>query len=310
MHRNLQPKPAQNKTVVLFGEVLADVFPDQSVLGGAPFNVARHLSAFNLSAVMISRTGDDALREDFMREMQRLHMDVSGIQTDHMYPTGQVQVELAQGKHQFNILPDQAYDHIHAGITHMMALSLKPDLVYFGTLAQRSISSRLALDELLAVSSCPRFFDINLRHPWYNKHIVYRSLLRSDIVKLNEEELEVVARYCKIKATTAQSKAKILLDQFNLKMLLVTCGEQGAWLVNAKHEIYESSPVNATLPVVDTVGAGDAFSSVVMLGWLAGWEAEVMLARANQFASAICGIRGGAPKKLDFYLPFKQEWGL
>lgn len=310
MHRDLQQIAPQRPTVVLFGEVLADVFPDETVLGGAPFNVARHLSAFDLNPVMISRTGHDALREDFMREMQRLQMDVSGIQIDHSYPTGQVQVELADGKHQFNILPNQAYDHIHAGVTHMMALSMRPKLVYFGTLAQRSMPSRLALDKLLADSSCPRFFDINLRHPWYNKHTVRRSLLRSDIVKMNEDELEVVAGYFKINANDAQSKARILLAQFELDMLVITSGEQGAWLVNAKGEIYESMPQAMTKPIVDTVGAGDAFSAIVMLGVLNNWDVAQTLARANEFASALCGIRGGAPSDLAFYLPFKQEWSL
>lgn len=310
MFHNLQREPMQNKTVVLFGEALADIFPDQSVLGGAPFNVARHLKAFDLNSVMISRVGNDVLREDLLSEMQRLDMDVSGIQIDHTYPTGQVQVELVQGKHQFKILADQAYDYIHAGITHMMALSIKPDLVYFGTLAQRAMTSRLALDKLLSDSSCPRFFDINLRHPWYNKHTVRRSLLRSDIVKMNEEELEVVASYFKINAATAKLKAIALLEQFELKMLIITCGEQGAWLVNAQHEIYQSEPDAAKFPIVDTVGAGDAFSAVLMLGLISRWDIKVMMQRANQFANAICGIRGGAPQQQDFYIPFKQEWSL
>lgn len=310
MDRDFEQKTAQRSTVVLFGEVLADIFPDETVLGGAPFNVARHLSAFDLNPVMISRTGNDALRKEFMREMQRLQMDVSGIQIDHSYPTGQVQVALAEGQHQFDILPNQAYDHIHAGITHMMALSVKPELVYFGTLAQRSMTSRLALDKLLSDSNCPRFFDINLRQPWYNKHTVRRSLLRSDIVKMNEDELEVVAGYLKINANNAQLKARILLEQFELKLLVITCGEQGAWLVNDKHEIYESVPEKSSKPIVDSVGAGDAFSAVVMLGILNDWDMKLMLARANQFASAICGIRGGAPQNKDFYLPFKQEWSL
>ncbi len=310
MQHNLQQKTMKRHTVVLFGEVLADVFPDESVLGGAPFNVARHLSAFDLNSVMISRTGNDALRDDFMREMQRLQMDVSGIQIDHSYPTGQVQVALADGKHQFNILPNQAYDHIHAGITHMMTLSIKPDLVYFGTLAQRTMTSRLALDKLLSDSNCPRFFDINLRHPWYNKHTVRRSLLRSDIVKMNEEELEVVASYFKINADHPQSKAQLLLEQFELNMLLVTCGEQGAWLVNSEHAVHECVTEKMTMPIVDTVGAGDAFSAVVIMGLLNHWDTKLMLERANQFASAICGIRGGAPQQQDFYLPFKHEWSL
>ena len=121
---------ANTHTVIgIFGEVLADIFPDETILGGAPFNVARHLQAFGLHPVMITRTGNDALRTQFLQEMQRLKMDVSGLQIDAIYPTGQVKVKLTSDGHQFEILEDQAYDHIHAGITHMVTMSLKPEMV-------------------------------------------------------------------------------------------------------------------------------------------------------------------------------------
>jgi fructokinase len=298
------------KTVALFGEVLADIFPDQSVLGGAPFNVARHLQAFGLHPVMISRTGNDALRDDLLREMDRLGMDKTGIQCDPTYPTGQVQVHMKDGGHSFEILPDQAYDHIHAGVTHMMIMSIKPELVYFGTLAQRGMESRLALDKFLADSKCPRFLDINLRSPWYNKHTVRRSLLRSDIVKMNEDELEIVSDYFRISGKTLLLKAEALLDQFELNCLLITCGENGAWLVNRQHEVFSTLPIENTQTVIDTVGAGDAFAAVFIIGLLNQWEMAVAMQRANLFAAALCGIRGGAPQNLDFYAPFKQAWHL
>ncbi len=307
---NLQPKSLVKKNVILFGEVLADIFPDQSVLGGAPFNVARHLQAFDLHPVMISRTGDDLLRGNLLSEMDRLGMDSMGIQCDHNYPTGQVQVHIENGSHKFTILPDQAYDHIHSGIAHMITMSIKPDLVYFGTLAQRSMPSRLALDMFLSDSKCPRFFDINLRHPWYSKHTVRRSLMRSDIVKMNEDELEVVSNYFKIDASTPLLKAKSLLDQFELKYLLVTCGEKGSWLINSQHETYSSGPATQVQTIVDTVGAGDAFAAVIIIGLLRDWAMPIAMQRANQFAAAICGIRGGAPQQYDFYFPFKQAWNL
>ena len=296
--------------MALFGEVLADIFPDQSVLGGAPFNVARHLQAFGLHPVMISRTGNDALRDDLLREMDRLGMDKTGIQCDPTYPTGQVQVHMKDGGHSFDILPDQAYDHIHAGVTHMMIMSLKPELVYFGTLAQRGMESRLALDKFLADSKCPRFLDINLRSPWYNKHTVRRSLLRSDIVKMNEDELEIVSDYFRISGNTPLLKAEALLDQFELNCLLITCGQNGAWLINRQHEVFSTTPAGNTQTVIDTVGAGDAFAAVFIIGLLSQWEMPVAMQRANQFAAALCGIRGGAPQNQDFYLPFKQEWQL
>lgn len=310
---DILPNRHGKKTVALFGEVLADIFPDQSVLGGAPFNVARHLQAFGLHPVMISRTGNDVLRDDLMREMERLGMDTLGIQCDPSYPTGQVQVHMENGSHRFEILPEQAYDHIHAGVTHMLTMSIKPELMYFGTLAQRGMESRLALDKFLSDGKCLRFLDINLRSPWYNKHTIRRSLLRADIVKLNEDELEIVAAYFKISGDSPQAKAKALIKQFDLKDLLVTCGEDGAWLVNSHLEFVSTGPT--TLPttsseLVDTVGAGDAFAAIFIIGLLNEWEMPITLKRANQFAAALCSIRGGAPQQHDFYLPFKKEWNL
>lgn len=300
----------EKKVIGIFGEVLADIFPDKTVLGGAPFNVARHLQAFGLRPVLITRTGQDALRTELLQEMHRLKMDVSGLQIDAIYPTGQVKVHLTEEGHQFEILQDQAYDHIHAGITHMVTMSLKPNMAYFGTLAQRSMTSRLALDEFLADSKCPRFLDVNLRAPFYNKHTIRRSLMRSDIVKLNEDELLIVAKYFKIDAPSAQEKASQLLAEFNIKQVIVTAGAKGAWMVSANEIIKSDVVITAKTLLVDTVGAGDAFSAVCMLGHGLNWDHATTLNRANQFASAICCIRGSAPEDIGFYTPFILEWRL
>jgi fructokinase len=297
------------KVIGIFGEILADIFPDETVLGGAPFNVARHLQAFGLRPVMISRTGQDALRTLLLQEMQRLGMDESGLQIDAIYPTGQVNVHLTDTGHRFEILPDQAYDHIHAGITHMVTLALKPDLVYFGTLAQRGMQSRLALDQFLEAGKCARFLDVNLRAPFYNKHTIRRSLQRSDIVKINEEELAIIAKYFKIEAASPYDKANKLLAEFNIKKVVVTAGAEGAWMTNGKDVVKTNTVVNQPV-IIDTVGAGDAFSAVCILAHGQSWDDATTLNRANEFASAICGIRGGAPADLNFYEPFIQHWNL
>lgn len=299
-----------SKTIGIFGEVLADIFPDETVLGGAPFNVARHLQAFGLHPVMITRTGHDALRTQLLQEMLRLKMDVSGLQIDATYPTGQVKVNITDDGHSFEILENQAYDHIHAGITHMVTMSLKPEMVYFGTLAQRNMPSRLALDKFLEDGKCPRFLDLNLRAPFYNKHTIKRSLLRSDIVKLNEEELDIIAQCFKIESPDAQAQARQLATAFNIQRIIVTAGAKGAWMLVNKKLIQTEAIASDAIKLVDTVGAGDAFSAVCIMGNLLGWDDALMLARANAFAGAVCGIRGGAPTDTGFYTAFIEDWGL
>ncbi len=296
--------------VGLFGEILADIFPEQSVLGGAPFNVARHLQAFNIHPVLITRTGNDALREELMQEMSNKGLDICGVQCDSVYPTGQVKVVIENGTHHFDILPDQAYDHIHPGITHMVSISIKPELAYFGTLAQRGMESRLALDKFLSDCKCPRFLDLNLRKPYYNKHMIRRSLLRSDIVKMNDGELEIIAQYFKLKGQNHREWATDLLERFELDKVLITCGSQGSWMVNRQSQFHVSEPDKIDHPIIDTVGAGDAYAAIFILGMLVGWEIQDTLKRANHFASAICGVKGAAPSNDNFYMPFKKAWGL
>lgn len=295
--------------IALFGEVLADIFPDKYVMGGAPFNVARHLNAFDLHPVLITRTGQDALKDELLQEMNAKNMDTKGVQHDPVYPTGQVKVTLTQGNASYDILPDQAYDFIHAGMTHMITMSIKPEITYFGTLAQRGVKSRLALDQFLSDGKSPRFLDINLRKPWYNKHTISRSLKRADIVKLNEEELTIVAQTLSIAGQDLQTKAIVLIKQFQLKEVIVTCGAEGAWTINLEG-ILTHVKAQAMLEMVDTVGAGDAFAAVYIVGLLKGWTVEDRLTRANAFASAICGVRGAVPEDPTFYQSFKQAWQL
>ena len=295
-------------TIGIFGEVLADIFPDATVLGGAPYNVARHLRAFQQHPVLISRVGNDVLKTTLFAELAALGIDQSGIQLDSVYPTGQVIVHIENGSHRFEIAPDQAYDHIHSGMAHLTTLANQPDLVYFGTLAQRGIQSRLALDTFLSGAKCPRFLDINLRAPWYNKHMIRRSLLRTETVKINEQELRIVCDMFDPTFTNDKERASFLIKKFDLKHIFVTCGENGAWVLSSNGEETRVAVPVPTTTIVDTVGAGDAFAAICMLGLLHDWNMEQMLTRASIFAAAICSIRGAAPETKDFYLPYIRSW--
>lgn len=294
-------------TIALFGEVLADIFPSNTVLGGAPYNVARHLQAFNQHPVLMTRAGNDMLKDQFLAELTSLDMDNSGVQLDPVYPTGQVIVHMENGSHRFEIRDNQAYDHIHSGMTHLTTLAAKPDLAYFGTLAQRNIESRLALDTFLSDAKCPRFLDINLRAPWYNKHMIRRSLLRTEIMKINEDELKIVSAMFDSSFKTDKDRALFLMEKFELSQLFITCGEHGAWALSSSDEIkIEGHPLGSDL--VDTVGAGDAFAAVCILGILLNWPTETTMLRASEFASELCKIRGAAPESHDFYLPYLESW--
>lgn len=300
----------RKSTVVLFGEVLADIFPDRSVLGGAPFNVARHLKAFGQNPVLITRLGNDSLRDEVLQVMAQNEMETVGIQCDNNYPTGQVQVHLENGGHRFEILPMQAYDFIHPAVVRMITLSVHPALVYYGTLAQRHEISRRALKTLLRSCDAAKLLDINLREPWYDEKTLRQSLKYADIVKLNDDELEVMAEMFGLSESNSESRVRKLMHRFDLDQAVVTCGDEGAWQMDRGGRIVEAAVHNPITSLVDTVGAGDGFAAVWILGALLHWPMARTLERANAFAAAICEIRGAIPEHADFYEPYTRKWGV
>jgi len=290
-----------------------DVFPDRTVLGGAPFNVACHLRAFGLDPVLVTRTGSDNFHDKIIDLMQSKGMDTVGVQRDPRHPTGQVAVHLnSDGGHQFEILDYQAYDFIDPILARLIGLNVRPRLMYYGTLAQRHEISRRALSSLLDSVRTARLVDLNLRKPWYDTQTLKRSLERADIVKMNETELETIARALRMRATDEKQRAAELVKKFKLDAVLVTRGEHGAWLLDKQGKFSSTMPEHNLdhSKIKDTVGAGDAFAAVFIVGRLLGWPADQTLQRASSFATAICQIRGAVPQDEDFYSEYLQAWSL
>ncbi len=306
----LRNRPKRQFNIVLFGEVLADIFPDRTVLGGAPFNVARHLKAFGQNPLLITRMGNDSLRDEVLSAMSKSGMETLGIQTDNLYPTGQVVVHILEQGHRFEILPMQAYDFIHSGVAHMSCLSANPDMVYYGTLAQRNDVSRRALKNLLRSTNAAKFLDINLRTPWYDEKVLRHSLKNAQIVKINNDELAELTQLFALPGTTDEQQALELITLFDLSELIITCGNRGAWHINREGKKIAVKPANIETGLADTVGAGDGFASVCILGELKRWPMRKTLERAHAFAGAICTIRGAIPDHAEFYQSFTKEWGI
>jgi fructokinase len=214
------------------------------------------------------------------------------------------------GAHRFEILPLQAYDFIDAATALDAVRSIDPSLLYFGTLCQRHDVSRQALRTVFGCTPAPRFLDINLREPWYEAGTIEFSLRHAHFLKLNTEELEILSEVSRIHGITLQDRAEKLLRTFGIGHLIVTCGEDGAWRMDEHGEIHGVQDRKRRLDIVDTVGAGDGFSAVCILGMMRRWPVAVALRRADAFAAAICGIRGAVPDLEDFYQPFLKEWNL
>jgi fructokinase len=302
---------ARPAATVLFGEALVDDFGAAQVVGGAPFNVARHLAAFGEPQLMITRIGNDPAGELVRAELARFGMAQAGMQLDPQAPTGRAVVEMHAGGHRFHILPHQAYDAIDSGEALDALDGVHPSMLYFGTLAQREPVSRAALHALAAACDATRFLDLNLREGQVTERCVSESLAMADTAKVNEEELgTLVASYAPHLARRPMEEACLeLMARFDLQAMLVTLGERGAaYFGRDGASVIEGS--GPPVEVVDTVGAGDAFAAVFLLARARGWAPAVTLARANAFAGAICSVAGAVPADPGFYAAWRARWNI
>jgi fructokinase len=292
-----------NKRAMIFGEVLFDCFPDGSeVLGGAPFNVAWHLQAFGQQPRLISRVGNDPLGRVILKAMQNWGMTCSTLQTDSTHPTGTVQVRFKDHEPSFEITAERAYDFIDAD---SLPTDTRCSVLYHGSLALRHGVSRAALVKLKQHLAAPIFVDVNLRPPWWEREYVLSLLQGADWVKLNADELSALT----LSDGDFASQAEALQTAHRLKRLFVTRGREGAYVRTSEGTSYEIQPAR-NLKLVDTVGAGDAFASVLLLGLIKEWPLEMIMERAQAFASALVGVRGATVSDRSFYTPFIETWGL
>jgi len=303
-------------TTLVFGEALVDEFPTGQVIGGAPFNVARHLAAFMATPLMITRIGDDRNGQAVRAEFERFVMPEAGLQVDPMEETGRVVVERNGQGHRFTILPRQAYDFIDPAAAVASLSGVDAGTLYFGTLAQRSERSRQALAAVLESTPARRFLDLNLRAGQVDETIVTRSLQAADIAKLNEEELQSLFQWyfqigrddAPLSTEEVHAACRALMDRFSLDALIVTLGHRGSVYFGADGSLVANRDNPAPPFVIDTVGAGDAFSAIFLLGRLRGWPLELTLARANEFAGAICAVTGAVPADINFYDRWVARW--
>ena len=289
--------------VCIFGEVLFDHFPDgRSVLGGAPFNVAWHLQAFGLAPHLISRVGADPEGGAVRAAMRGWGMDASGLQTDDARATGRVSIRFDDGEPVYEIVDDCAYDAID-GDAAAAGANGACGLLYHGSLALRNATSRAALERLRRQHPGSVFVDVNLREPWWRRETVIDWLSGADWVKLNRDELRQLGPA----AANLGEQAEAMLNAYSLGGLIVTLGAEGAELFTAEGEHLRASPRRENA-IVDTVGAGDALTSVMILGLCRGWPLALTLERAQDFASAIVGQRGATVSDSAFYRAFIQGW--
>jgi fructokinase len=284
----------QTPIVVGVGEVLWDVLPHGEHFGGAPANVAMHAAALGAEAWMVSAVGRDARGDAAIAQLDAAGVHRTTVAQLVQHRTGVVRVSIdATGQPAFDIEPDVAWDYVPwtADVAQLMD---RADAVCFGTLAQRAPVSRATIARAVGAirRSAWRLFDVNLRQQYFNGGTVTASLTLANAVKLNNEELPVVARLCKLSASSPLDQLRELCERFELRLAALTRGASGAVLVTP-HEICESAAPRTV--VADTIGAGDAFTATLLVGLLRGHSLAEVSERANAVAAYVCSQPGATP---------------
>lgn len=273
---------------LVFGEVLFDHFPDQKVLGGAPFNVAWNLAGLGLNPLMVTRIGDDREGASIRKRMEKWGMDPSALQISSDQPTGRVEVSIHDGQPTYDIVTQQAYDFIERPSALENAHEFT--LLYHGSLAWRSERNRTTLRELISTTKLPRFVDINIRKPHFEVQWLGDLLPGAKWIKVNDEELGLLANMSvKTQQDIAIGVAK-LIQRYGAAVYFVTAGAKGAYLVDGNEVVFAAAPKPRILR--DTVGAGDAFAAMAIEGIIRGRTKSLAMERAVAFAAKVCGISG------------------
>ena len=276
--------------VIGIGEILWDLLPEGKQLGGAPANFAYNAMALGAKGCVVSAVRNDPSGKEILEHVRRVGLDPEYIAVEAKYPTGTVSVHVDDaGVPSFVIHEDVAWDNIllTESARNLAAVS---DAVCFGTLAQRSATSRKSIHDFLALvptnSLC--IFDVNLRQSYYSKEIILESLRRCDLLKLNEQEFPVIAGILSMEGSDSEILQRMIRD-YDLKLVALTLGEKGSRLVSPVRDSFMDAPKVA---VVDTVGAGDAFTAALTVGLLEELPLRTIHENATRLAGFVCTQHG------------------
>lgn len=286
--------------VVGIGEVLWDMFPNGARFGGAPANFAcsfAGLAKGRWPVAVVSAVGEDELGEKAIQSLMDHQVDVEHVSRMRQ-ATGQVHVRLNDRGHaSYEFATESAWDFLEWSDT-LQQLASRTAAVCFGTLGQRYATSRETIRRFVneTPSNALRIFDINVRKPYINSDMILDSMQLANVLKMNQDELPILADLYHFSGSDA-SLLKQLQSRFSLQLVALTRGDAGALIIRGE-EISDLPGVQTQ--VVDTVGAGDAFTAMAALGLLQGLDIGTINRKACQVASFVCKHSGATPRMPDY----------
>lgn len=275
----------EKKKVLVFGEILYDIFGEEKKLGGAPLNFACHFAQLGGESVMLSAVGNDELGNLALEEARSYGVDTSLVAYSEK-PTGYCNVTLKNGNPSYELVYPVAYDEITAPRELPQA-----DGLYFGTLAQRGKVSAETLRNVLESARAKVFFDINIRQNYYDAPTVEYSLKKADVLKVSREETGVFASLGLCKSANDEKVCAYLAEKYEIGTVIVTLDKDGAFVYDAATQKIFRSRKPQGKPV-SCVGAGDSFSAAYFHSMLCGMAPEECLDRAITLSDYVVTVLG------------------
>jgi fructokinase len=279
------------RPIIGIGEILFDLLPAGAQLGGAPANFAYHVCCLGGRGVAVSAIGKDKLGEEVKSILASKKLEAVLPEVD--YPTGVVKVSLDErGVPDYTIIEDVAWDNVPY-TPEMKALASQAAAVCFGTLAQRNPATRTTVMNFIAdmPKDSLKVYDINLRQHFYNREIIEESLRVADILKINDEEIEVVSEIFGLEGAPEQA-CRELIRQFGLRLVILTKGSQGSEVITPGEKYSVECP---KVKIADTVGAGDSFTAAFVNAYLRGESIADCHRIANRISAFVCSRSGAMP---------------
>ncbi len=279
------------------GEALYDLLPVGPVLGGAPLNAAlqAHQIGIHLGgeAVMISRIGNDELGRSLTENLKERGMDHTFIQQDPNTMTGTVNVTLNGTEPEYEITQNVAWDKLE-WCDLLDNLANQCSAICFGTLGQRIEPARSTIQRFIKTATqANRLFDVNLRQEYYSKSILETGLQAASIVKMNKEELPVVASLFNLPSD--ESSISQFMDCYNLDLFVLTHGKFGT-KIYSNNTIVKGEPAHFTPEEkADSIGAGDACTAAILHGTSRCWPLQKTANFANHMGAYVASRSGATP---------------
>lgn len=275
--------------ITCFGEILWDVYPEGKRVGGAPFNVAAHLSMLGSASQIISRIGEDKIGDEILEAALHHSVEPIYIQRDDKVQTGRVLVTLDQGGiPSYEIESPAAWDYITATEENKKLIEGSSGLVY-GTLALRNDVSRYALMELLKLSPL-NICDLNIRQEFYSADLITALLRHTDILKINDEEADLIQALYDIKSDQLYTQ---LAETFSIDVVIKTLGGKGAEVWSAG-QVIKGAPI--AIEVKDTVGSGDAFLAAFIHNYIQNNTLQYCIDAACKLGAYVATQSGAIPR--------------